>query len=249
MTVRPPPPAKAPTIPPVPPPGRLRASARPPAVPVDADELAFVESLRAAGLLPELHGEELRRAAAAARDAGLDLAPLSRRIDLLEAHYAAGGEASEARRRRAADRFFLQRETEPVTARQLVARLAELTPELGPVTLEHVGGGSDGLLVLRAGEHLAALLDDYEENLETGDVDLRDLEEQRAPATMVTLRGLVRATNTLLERHGVRQRFVALRSDAAREVYLATGLTEAIELARSGHLEDDGEEVVEFGCW
>jgi hypothetical protein len=215
-----------------------------------SDEAAFLEALRQAGLVAELVGEELARAVQAARDAALDLDPLSRRIDLLEAHYAAGGDAEVSRRRRARDRFLLQRGTEPVTAGQLLDRLAALAPELPPVALERVGGTADGPLVLRAGEHLAALLDDYEENLETGDIDLRELEGAQRPAgTMVTLRGLVRATNALLERHGVRQRLVALRSDAAREVYLATSLTEAIELARAGHLEDDTEEVVELGGW
>jgi hypothetical protein len=66
---------------------------------------------------------------------------------------------------------------------------------------------------------------------------------------MVTLRSLIQATNMLLERKGVRERFVALRSDEAREVYVATPLTEAIDLARAGHLEDGVEEVVELGCW
>lgn len=174
---------------------------------------------------------------------------MSRRIDLLEAYYAAGGEPGISRARRSVDRFLLQRETDPVTASQLLARITDLTPELGPVALERVGGGSDGPLVLRAGEHLAALLDDYEESLETGEVDLRELEEARQRGTMVTLRSLIQATNTLLEKHNVRERFVALRSDEAREVYIATPLTEAIDLARAGHLEDDVEGVVELGCW
>ena len=221
-----------------------------PAPALAADDAAFLEALQRAGLVAELVGEELARAAQMALDAALDLDPLSRRIDLLEAHYAAGGDGALSRQRRTRDRFLLQRETEPVTAGRLLERLAALAPELPAVALERVGGSDDGPLVLRAGEHLAALLDDYEENLETGDIDLRELEGAQRPAgTMVTLRGLVRATNTLLERHGVRQRLVALRSDAAREVYLATSLTEAIELARAGHLEDDTEEVVELGCW
>jgi hypothetical protein len=215
-----------------------------------ADDAAFVAALQQAGLLAELLGEELARTTRVARDMAIDLDPLSRRIDLLEAHYAAGGDLEVSRRRRTRDRFLLQRETEPVSAGELIGRLAALAPELPPVALERVGGSADGPLVLRAGEHLAALLDDYEENLETGDIDLRELEGAQRPAgTMVTLRGLVRATNALLERHGVRQRLVALRSDAAREVYVASSLTEAIELARAGHLEDDTEEVVELGGW
>jgi ClpP class serine protease len=103
--------------------------------------------------------------------------------------------------------------------------------------------------VLRAGEHFAALLDDYEENLETGEIDLRDIEAARQ-GQAVTLRGLVRALNALLERFGVRERMVPLRSDADREVYVALPLTEALELARLGHLEEDSaEDVMELGCW
>lgn len=246
MSVRPPPPpVQAKSAPPPPPPARAR---RPIEDLLDAEELAFVGAVRDAGLAPDLAGEELRRAASLMRESSVELDPLSRRVDLLEAYYAAGGDVAVSRTRRSVDRFLMQRETDPVTAGQLVTRIAELTPELGHVTLERVGG-SDGPLVLRAGEHLAALLDDYEESLETGEIDVRELEEQRKAGTMVTLRGLIRAVNTLLERHGVRERFVALRSDPAREVYVATPLTEAIELARAGHLEDDAEEVVELGCW
>lgn len=211
-------------------------------------ERAFVGALRDAGLAPDLAGEELLRVAALIRPVDEET-PVSRHIDLLEAYYAAAGEPSISRARRSVDRFFMQREGDAVTAKQLVARIAELAPELGPIALERVGGTKDGPLVLRAGDHLAALLDDYEESLETGDIDLRELEEARNRATMVTLRGLMQATNTLLERHNVRERFVAVFSDEAREVYVATPLTEAIDLARGGHLEDDVESVVELGCW
>ncbi len=247
MTVRPPPPPPSPrSVPPPPPPPRPRV--RDVGELLSEPELAFVGAMRDAGLAPDLAGDELLRVAALIRPA--DAADsVSRRIDLLEAYYAAAGEPSISRARRSVDRFFMQREGDAVTAKQLVARIAELAPELGTIVLERVGGTSDGPLVLRAGEHLAALLDDYEESLETGDIDLRELEEARQRATMVTLRGLMQATNTLLDRHEVRERFVAVLSDEAREVYVAAPLTEAIDLARAGHLEDDVESVVELGCW
>ena len=58
------------------------------------------------------------------------------------------------------------------------------------------------------------------------------------------------ALNVLLDRYGVRERLVPLRSDAAREVYVALPLTEALELARLGHLEEEsGEAVMELACW
>jgi hypothetical protein len=233
---------------PPPPPPHTRARPRDASDLLAAEDIAFINALREGGLVPDLTGEELRRSAALVRP-GLDLMPESRRIDLLEAHYAAGGDQRVSRARRSVDRFLLSRESDAVSASQLLSRIIDLTPELGAVSLERVGGGKDGPLVLRAGDHLAALLDDYEESLETGEIDLRDLEEAKARGTMVTLRGLIHATNTLLERFNVRERFVALRSDEAREVYVATPLTEAIDLARAGHLEDDVESVVELGCW
>jgi hypothetical protein len=212
--------------------------------PVDRE---FLSILRASGLLGELEGDELLRVASSVSESRSGVA---RRIDLLESYYAAGGDAARARTRRERDRFFLQRTDEPVTASQIVARLSELTPELGPIAIERIGAGDDALLVLRAGDHFAALLTDYEESLDTDEIDLRDIEERRSGQTMVTLRGLVHAVNVLLDRKGVRERLIALRSDEAREVYVATSIVEAIELARRGWLEDEhAEDVMELGSW
>jgi hypothetical protein len=67
---------------------------------------------------------------------------------------------------------------------------------------------------------------------------------------MVTVRGLVRGVNVLLGRRDVRERLVPLRSDVMREVYVALPLTEAIDLARSGWLEEESaEDVMELGGW
>ncbi|MDQ3032202.1 MAG: hypothetical protein M3Y87_07290 [Myxococcota bacterium] len=208
----------------------------------------FLDVLRAAGLAKDLAGDELLRVATAIADAD----GLERRIDLLESYYGAAGDQGIGEARRTGDRFFLQHASDPVTAAGLVTRLGEITPELGAIALERIGAGDDGPLVLRAGEHFCALLDEHEETLDTDEIDLRDLEERRRAGgvTMVTVRGLVRAVNVLLDRHGVRERLVALRSDAQREVYLATSVTDAIQLARGGWLEDDDvEEVMELGGW
>ena len=211
-----------------------------------AEDRAFVEALRGAGLVPDLAGAELARSAGLVR---ADADDVTRHIDLLEAHYAAGGDAKVSLARRQVDRFFLQRSDQAVTASQLVARLAALAPEVGKIELERIGGSPDGPLVLRAGEHMAALLDEHEEALETGEVDLRELEKAGGP-TMVTLRGLVHAVNLLLDRHGVRERLVPLHCDDDREVYLATPLTEAIELVRAGYLgEESAEDVMELCGW
>ncbi len=238
------------------PPERRRLSDLPPAEGaerlatqlLDPDAFAFVRALRDAGLAPDLAGDELLRAATLVGE----VRGIAARIDLLERYYEAAHHEDVARARVSVDRFFLQREGEPVTAARLVARLAFLTPELGEVRLERIGGGDDGPMVLRAGEHLAALLDDYEENLDTDQIDLREIEARRAAGdvTMVTVRGLVGAFNVLLDRFGVRERFVPLTSDAAREVYVALPLTEAIELQRAGHIEEEtAEDLMELGGW
>lgn len=215
---------------------------------LDPEDLVFLDVLRAAGLAQDLRGDELLRVATAITDAE----GLQRRVDLLESYYSAAGDEPLGRARRRGDRFFIQHATDPVTAGALVARLGEITPELGAIALERIGSSDDGPLVLRAGEHFSALLDEHEETLDTDEIDLRELEERRRAGnvTMVTVRGLVRAVNVLLDRHGVRERLVALRSDDDREVYVATTVTEAIELARGGWLEDDDvEDVMELGGW
>lgn len=211
------------------------------------EDLAFVQALRDTGLLPELTGAELERSVIMARMRSSKEGTVSFQIDILEQHYLAGGDTVRARTRTQVDRFFMQRSESWLTASILVEKLSVLTPEVGAIALERIGG-PDGTLVLRAGEHFAALLDEYEENLDTGEVDLRDLDAD-APQ-MVTLRALVRAINVLLDRYNVRERLVPLRSDEEREVYIALPLTEAIDLARAGFLEEEQPDaVLEFASW
>lgn len=210
------------------------------------EDLKFLERLRQAGLIRDLDEDELLRVATSIPDAD----GLERRIDLLEAYYGGGGDVTLARARARQDRFLLQRASEPVTTTVLLSHLADVAPELGELVLEQIGTGDDGPLVLRAGEHIAALVDDDEELLDPDQIDLTDLEIPEGAIATITLRGLVRAVNVLLDRHGVRDRMVALRSDAEREVYLATTVTEALELAQSGWLEDDDvEDVMELASW
>lgn len=228
-----------------PPESTVAPSSSPPSSPVTRDDQDFANALRGAGLAPDLVGEELTRVARRARAEPL----IERQADMLEAYYDANGDESLSGTRRSVDRFLCQRADVPVGTTALLNHLGALAPELGEIALERIGGGEEGPLVLRAGEHFAALLDDYEENLETGEIDLRDVEAARG-GQAVTLRGLVRALNGLLERFGVRERLVPLRSDADREMYVALPLTEALELARQGYLEDDdAAAVMELGCW
>ncbi len=219
------------------------------APPHDKD-VAFLQALRNVGLLPELAGEELKRSLRCARDLGKREGSAQFRMDVLEAHYTAAGNEGISRSRRQVDRFFIHHESEIVTASTLLDRLAALAPEIGPIALERIGAGADSTLVLRAGDDFVALLDDFEETMDTGDIDIRDLDAGASPSAMVTVRGLVRGVNVLLGRRDVRERMVPLRSDVMREIYVALPLTEAIDLARAGWLEEDSaEDVMDLGGW
>ena len=231
----PPPPRKRPSISPQ----RLAAQL------LDEGDVAYLKALQAVGLMAELGEEELLRVASEVSEPDED----GRRVQLLELYYGAGGDAEEATRRRTEDRFFLQRVGDPATAAGLVARLAELTPELPSVQLERFGG-DDGPLVVRAGEHFSAVLDDYEEETDTDQFDVTEAEKRALGVPMVTVRGLVRAINVLLDKSGVRERLVSLRGDDDREVYVQLGVTDAIRLAQAGYLEDEEpEDVMELGAW
>jgi hypothetical protein len=212
---------------------------------LDEADVGFLDALKSAGLLGELDEEELVRVASEVEETD----PERRRVELLDLYYAAGGHTASAERRQRGDRFFLQRVGDPATAAGLVERLAGLTPELIDVGLERIGG-DDGPLVLRAGEHCSAVLEDYEEETDTDDFDPSEAEARKRGVPMVTVRGLVRALNVLLDRNGVRERLVSLRGDEEREVYVQLGVAQAMLLAKDGFLEDvEPEEVMDLAGW
>ena len=219
--------------------GRTMA-AGPPPTPAQADA-AFFDALKGAGRLQELSTalETVLRDALEARD-DAD----ARRLDLLERYYGPDDTQVAARRRRD-DRFVLYRASERLGAHALVARFAAVAPEVGAVVLERIGG-DDGPLVLRSRDQVAGVQDDYEDALDTDEVDLRDLDE--TPSTSV--RGLVAAMNTLLGRSGVEERFVPLPMDDGREAYVGVAEPEALVRWRAGDLELDEEEALrELAGW
>ena len=95
-----------------------------------------------------------------------------------------------------------------VSAHQLVEALASVNPEVAPVELQRIGA-DDGPLVLRAGEHFSAVIDEDDEGAEQG---------------TVAVRALVRALNALLARAQVNERLVPLVPGESRELYV--GVTE-----------------------
>ncbi len=198
------------------------------------EDLWFVNELSAAGLLDSLRANELNEIA---RKLG-DSAGSTRVVQLLVTYYRADIG------RRMADRFYLASDDEVITAPEIVERLAALNPEVGDVRIERIGS-KDGPLVLRAGELVAGIVDDYEESLETGEIDLRDLEGET-----ISVRGIVQAINVLLERVGVEPRMLPLVSDDTREVYVAVGPSSALALQAAGLVDiDDPDELMEHASW
>lgn len=190
----------------------------------------FVRLLNAAGLACELDLRQLAALTASLEETRAD----SRRMDILELYYRGNGDASVAGRRRRSDRFFMHNAYFSADAHQLVSLLADLNPEIAPIELRQLGAG-DGLLVLRAGEHLSAVIDEDDEGAQKG---------------TVAVRALVRALNALLAKADVRERLVSLVPDESRELYV--GVTEecAMTLLQGGCTELAAPTALrEFAGW
>lgn len=219
-----------------------RPSAMPPPTPAESDA-EYVGALRDAGLLCDL-SDVLLQVLQERLGPG---DPFTRRLDLVELYYQGGGDENIGKKRVLEDRFFGYRTDEMITAHAVVRRIAAVSPELSGVRLERIGTGEsdDGPLVLRAGDHLAAV-DEHDDALDTGEIDLAELSD----VATVSVRALVAAINVLLERHDVRTRLVLLPTDGFRESFIATGVTEAMVLCKNGFLEETRpEQLLEFGSW
>lgn len=222
------------------PPGPAAAPAGPPPTP-HQEGSAFIQALKGVGLLKELtdglHAALIERLPSVG---DVDV----RRMELLRLYYIEspndGGDA-----RRGADGFLLHDSEKPETARELVARMAKLTPELAPVSLERIGT-DDGPLVIRSGAETFSAVNESEEDLDTDEIDLSELDA----APTVAVRALIRAMNILLDRIDRRERFVLLCSDGTRECYARLSLGDALALCAAGHLDDvDDEAVLDLGAW
>ncbi len=199
--------------------------------PLTPDDYAFVAALREAGLVCELHGGEMARVARHL----LSQSTRGRHLDLLFAYYAAGGDALVSRRRMVTDRWFIYSTKQALHLNQVLVRLLGVLPEISGTRLERVAD-EEGPLVLRCDEHVCALEDETEEGT-----------EQRT----VSVAGLVRALNVLLDRQGVRSRLVGLFGDGTREAYVAiASMAAAVPLAQAGYLSaPDAENLMEQTGW
>lgn len=190
----------------------------------------FVRLLNAAGLACELDTGQLSAITATLEDSRID----SRRMDILEMYYRGNEDASIAARRRRSDRYFMHNDFFSASAHQLVAHLADLNPEIAPVTLQRIGA-NDGPLVLRAGEHFSAVTDEDDEDAELG---------------TVAVRALVRALNALLAKTSVGERLVGLVPDASRELYVGVTEEGAMTLLQGGCTELSAPAALrEFASW
>ena len=140
----------------------------------DGVDEAYVELLKHAGLVHELTAPLMMVLAEVLKQGPQDLE--TSRIDLLVRYYEAAGDDDAAARRVRADRFLLHKNDDLVDAHGVVERLNQLVPEVDTIHLERIGGGEEGPLVLRCGEHLSAVTDDYDEELGENDIDLRSFE-------------------------------------------------------------------------
>jgi hypothetical protein len=148
-------------------------------------------------------------------------------------------------RRRRTDRFFLVKDQDAESAVTLVQRLGEVLPELPELSIERIGREGDGALLLCSGEQIAGIVDDYELQLDTDEVDLRVLEEET-----ISVRSIIHAANMLLERLGVDSRLVSIKADLHREVYLALSREGTEQLAEAQRIDEiDREETLEHAGW
>jgi|GEM_PF-951862 len=200
-------------------------------LPLTADDLAYATTLRSAGLASELHGAEMTRIARHV----VGTERRARHLDQLFAYYAAGGDALVSRRRMVTDRWFIYSSRQSLTLGQVLGRLLGVLPEIAAARLERVGG-PEGTLVVRCGDHVCALEDEIEES-----PDFRT----------VSVAGLVRSLNVLLDRQGVRARLIGLFGDGTREAYVGlSSLTSAIPLAQADLLNvSDAEGLMEQTGW
>ena len=208
-----------------------------PPTPNDNDG-SFVTAMQGAGLLADLDDNEFLRII---EDLPDTLTGAARRMELLSRYFQGGDEAASARRTKT-DRFFIHREADAVSAQSILRRVSALAPEIGQVSLERIGEARYGQLVLRTQEHVVPVVDD----------DEVDEDDATVPIMMptVTVRGIVQATNVLLQRAGVRVRMIPLASNDFAEAYISMTVRAVMELAKGGFLdEDDPEELMEFAGW
>lgn len=156
-------------------------------------------------------------------------------VDLLDGYFS-----TEARGLKEEGRFFVFREGERLSARKIVARLRQLVPELGPLTLVEETRKNGTRLVIRT---TGAFIE-----VEPLDVDV----EVIAPGwtrRVVTVDALVVAVNKLLKFYGEPIRFLPVASEDGVNAFLAVDRNGAEMLDRIYFWDDDIDELDDFAQW
>lgn len=156
-------------------------------------------------------------------------------VDLLDGYFGGEGRGSLDE-----GRFLLFREGERLSARKIVARLRQLVPELGPLTLVEETGRNGSRLVIRT---TGAFIE-----VEPLDVDV----EHIAPGwtrRVITVDALVVAANRLLKFYGEPIRFLPLASEDGVNAYLAVSRHGAEMLDRIDFWDEPIEDLDGFAQW
>ncbi len=189
-------------------------------------------ALRGASIAPGLLARSLHpRLGPAAR-----LLPTPKAIvDLLDGYFG-----SEARGQHDEGRFLVIREDGGLSARKIVARLRQLVPELGPLTLVEETRRNGTTLVIRT---TGAFIE-----VEPLDVD-REMIAPGWTRRVVTVDALVVAANKLLKFYGEPIRFLPVASEDGVNAYLAVDRDGAEVLDSIYFWGEDLDDLDNFAQW
>lgn len=162
-------------------------------------------------------------------------------IGLLESYFQGDGSADDGLRRRQQARLLVHHETHRSTARDILARLAMVVPELDNISL--LITGSTRVMSVWA-DGMATIVPESDIDVERVTI-AGVVHKKRA----VTVRGLVSAVNRLLAMLGHDFRFVQLVAPDNVEAFVGVSPIDSAFLERGGALELKGEELDEFTVW
>ena len=225
-----------------PPASRVPSSARVPSDDGNSPR-SFVRTAQACDLMSHLDAETLEALIAGPPSLGDDSA--TQRVAIMRRYYNGPVDEAVCRAREEDDRYVLFETGKGTTGIDLIALVESRVPEVAPLSLERIGVADGPLVVRSGGDILSAVLED-EIDLDSGQVDLSELDS----IPTVAVRAVMRAVNIVLDRRGVEERFVLLAADDSCECYVMVAQESALRLCSEGHMEDhDDQAVRDLGAW
>jgi hypothetical protein len=191
-------------------------------------------ALRGAGLARDLDMQNIREWLGVAAEH----APTQPRVwALLDAYYRGDDDLAAGGRRRLEDRFVSHREGDAGAARQIVARISAVLPELGPMVFADERRAGVSRLVLRVvGAHVEVRSEELEDEL-------------GGSSRTVTVDGLIAAANALLADHGAAFRFLPIDASNEAAAYVGVDRSGAQMLDAIGMWAPPLGELTEFARW